>query len=129
MEIEQGIDSYLSGLAAVTNLIGDRLYPVNLPQNPTYPALTYTQISEISIVAHDGAGDLMMCRFQFDCFALSYAGVKALARALRRALDGFKGTMGEVTVPAVLFITALDAFEDPPKVFRIPADFTIQWKE
>lgn len=128
-EIEAGIFEYLTSQTAITGLIDSRLYPVTVPQNTPYPAMSYRLVSEVTIPAHDGPLNLVEARVQFDCFDREYAGVKSLARALRRAIDGYRGQMGEVEIHGVFFQNTLDAFEDPPEVYRIPVDFIFMWQD
>ncbi len=75
-------------------LIGDRLYPNELPQDATFPAMTYRMISGPRAKNMDGNVGTTRFRFQFDCFATTSSGAVALREALRKTLDGFPVEQG-----------------------------------
>lgn len=98
MTIEQALETYLIGVPAVAALIvdgaGSRLYPQALPQDPVYPAVTYSVISNPVVESHGGNSALAHPRVQFDCWSTDYIQAKTVAREIRRALQGVKGIMG-----------------------------------
>jgi hypothetical protein len=83
------------GLAA---LIGTRLYPERLPDQPGFPALTYKEVSEVPTYAHDGDANYDKSRFQFDCWAVTKTEAKAVAAQLRDCLGGYRGISEGVTI-------------------------------
>lgn len=128
MTIEEAIFAYLSVQPSLSE-VGDRIYPLGLPQTPTYPAITYRPASTTIPMAHDGPGDFISRRIQFDCYDPDYATVKRVSKALRRAINGFKGTMGEVQVHGVFYITEVEDFGDVAEVERVAVDFKFNYKE
>lgn len=72
-------------------LAADRLYPVDFPQAPTYPAALYMVPSRAHTMHMDGPSQLRKSRVQVDTFALTYDEALALANAIIDALSGFKG--------------------------------------
>lgn len=135
--IEEALSAYLLGQAAITAMIDQRLYPMNLPQNTPYPALTYEQVAEAGLMAHDGPGELVSGRYQFDCCSNDYDRAKLLAREVKRALNGYRGMMSDpspgsgqgVNVAGIFFISELDIYEDAAKMFRVSIDFNLMYKE
>lgn len=77
-----------SGIAAV---VGDRIYPVVLPQNSAKPAITYQEITGIPQTDLSGDdGDLMEIRVQVDCWGENprgYTAASALADLVRVRLQ------------------------------------------
>jgi hypothetical protein len=126
--LEEGIYAHLTGQAAFSELAGDRLYPQTLPQNPTYPAVRYLVASARLPMAHDGPGDLKSDRIQFDCYGASKQQVKQLVNAVRRILNGFRGTMGGVAVHGVFFLNEVDLYGDQSEVYRTSVDFKFNYK-
>lgn len=119
MTIEAVITKHLTENAGVAALIAGRVYPKQLPQGPTYPAIVYHRISGPRVHSHDGASGLAYPRFQFDCFAKTHVQAKALCDAVRLAIDGFKGLMGGaggVDVQAVFCEDDTDDYDDELKV-------------
>lgn len=94
-DLESVLYTYLTGYAGLVALVGTRVYPVQLPQEATLPALTYQRISGPRTHTQNGVSILARPRIQVDCWASSYAGAKAVATQVRLALDGHKAA-GEV---------------------------------
>lgn len=96
MLIEEAIFAHLSADAGVSAAVSDRVYPVELPRPPLYPAIVYHRISAPREHTHDGSAKFASPRFQFDCLAGTFLEARRIQEAVRVALDGFKGTMGGV---------------------------------
>ena len=47
MSLSQSMYSLLSGSTTLTSLTGTRIYPVTLPQDPKFPAVRYSIISNV----------------------------------------------------------------------------------
>lgn len=135
MTIEEAVRTYLGSVAGVTSIVGSgsgaRIYPQALPQSPTYPAATYSVISNPVVESHSGNSALAHPRFQFDCWSPDYIQAKSLARAIRRALQGFKGMMGGgsgVDVDGVDFeggSAGRDLFDDELQLHGVQIDCVI----
>lgn len=77
----------------VGSLVGSRIYPIGLPQEPTLPAVTYLVVDWPN--GYDQVGRSHgEPRFQFDGYASTYGGARALGEALRGALERFGRGMG-----------------------------------
>jgi hypothetical protein len=79
-------------------------YPIEVPQDAAYPAWSFQVVDDDQVLSHSGGTGYSKARVQVDIMAqetsdLSGYGVaQGLARSVRSALDGFKGTMGGVQV-------------------------------
>lgn len=82
-------------------IIGDRLFPDDLPQRPSYPAAVYHVISAPRGYTMDGQDGATPFRFQVDLYATTKSEVVAMRRALLRDVSGFAGLVTAVS-PAVL---------------------------
>lgn len=102
MNIEEGLYSYLSGVAGLTALISNRIYPLVMPQNPTLPAISYQEISRLQPHTMGDDPDLGRPRYQFTIWAASLASARAVAKQLKAALQNQRnqlwGGAGGVTV-------------------------------
>lgn len=125
MIIEEGLSAYVTAVTAVQALIVARFYPLRLPENPTYPAATYQRISGPRVHSQTGPSQLAYPRFQLDCYASTYLGAKAVAGALRVALDGYKGLMGTVAVGSVLFMDDRDFYDPATRIWRVSMDIIV----
>lgn len=94
LTIEEGIYYLLANNAAVAAIVGDRIYPIKLPQDPTLPAITYQLITPDSMIAHDGMSGTGIKRYQITGFALSPDEVVDLIEAIRICMTCYKGTIG-----------------------------------
>ena len=128
MSIASDLRTFLLADATLGGLIGTRLYPLKLPQDPTVPAMTFQWISGQRAHAADGAVGLASPRVQFDCWAETYLEVESVFEALRKRLDGFRGTAGASRVQGAFFETERDDYEDEARLYRRSADFFI-WHE
>lgn len=129
MTIEEGLYELLTMDTAVAALVGTRIYPLLVPQDADLPAMAYQRISGPRDHTHSGASGLAMARMQLTYLASSYAAVKALAEAVRAALDGLRGSMGEVTVGSCMLENEFDSWA---AVFGLPTvrhDYLIWYQE
>lgn len=95
MLIETALARHLMSNESVALLAGSRVYPVSIPQDQTLEAIAYQRTpDEGEYLAHDGAVGMEKARVQVTCQAQKYAEAKALAQAVRVALQGFRGLMG-----------------------------------
>ena len=122
--IEEGLKSYLAGVAAIAAIVSGRIYPVKLPDEPTLPALVYLRTAGVSVESLDGKGAAHP-RFQIDAYAETYAAVKGLAEAVKTALRGYQGTWGTLKIQAVRFLGDADMYEPETEEERVTMDFEI----
>lgn len=105
-----------------------RMYPAILPQNPTMPAITYQYISGASVISNDGPTGLENPTFQIDCWGSSYSQMDALFQAVRKRLNGAKGTFSTVEVQGIFLVRKRDLYDNDAKLHRRTADYEI-WNE
>ena len=119
----------LTGYAGLTALIGSRVYPLKMPQKPTLPAVSYQRIDgprESAI-----ASDMGMAhpRMQVDCWASTYAGVKAVATQVRAALQRWSDAAASPVVLDSLLESDQDLYEAEVEIYRVSMDFIIWHRE
>lgn len=96
--IEAAIRTHLIGDAGLAALVAARVYPVQLPQRPTLPALTYQRISTVPTQTRgEAAANHERTRFQIDCWAADYDSMLAVRTALGAAL----GTLAQAANPRI----------------------------
>lgn len=118
-------------LVANVPTVSGRVYPVLLPQSPTYPALTYQLISDPRGHTHDGPDGLVDARYQITTWAPreAYADVKATADAVRIALDGFTGIWGAFFVGLIFHDGGVDLYDPDVEVHHNATDYIIRYQE
>lgn len=133
--LEAGFSAHLLDQVPITTLIGTgdraRIWPVRLPQGTREqitPAITFQRVAGIPEYHSRGLAGLVMVRLQVDCWASSYQVAKALADAVRVAVDGFRGAMDAEVVQGVFLRGDRDLYESAVDVHRVNMDFEI-WVE
>ena len=81
MSVETELRGALTGNGAVAALVGTRVYPVVLPQNPTLPAIVYQELRTGTVVASDGDTGLREGRWQLSLWGAGwdFSGVGGVA--------------------------------------------------
>lgn len=93
MTIEATLYTRLSGYSALTALVGDRIYPQRLPQEVTFPAMTYQLISHPE-QEHCMVGDVGITnpRFQFTAWGDTHIEVVNIIAQVKAALQRWTTT-------------------------------------
>lgn len=98
MSILTGIYSKLAANTAVTTLTSTRIYPHEAPSSAALPYITFYQISGPHAHHMLAAAGMTEPRVQIDSWDDDALGAETLADKVRLAMDGFRGTMGSVSV-------------------------------
>jgi hypothetical protein len=94
MYIEQALLTKLTGTAALTALVGERIELVRPRQDIEAPYIALQKISDVHGKVFAAPEKLQTARFQLSIFASTYKACKDIADAVQTAIDGFTGTMG-----------------------------------
>lgn len=107
--------------------IGGRMYPETLPQMPTLPAITYQVISEWRRPTMHGTDALPRTRVQVDCWAKTSLEARAIADAVKDAVDGFQGLMGSpgAEIGAIFAANSFSSYDPEAKMYRVSRDFVV----
>lgn len=128
MAFEEGLFTYLSTYAGLAALVGTRIYPMLLPQQPTLPAVTYQRISTPRLHEFE-ASFLPHPRFQFDCWAGDFLAAKNVAEQVRLALDLYTGAMGAETVEVSIVEDERDTYEPDVDIWHSMVEAVIWYEE
>lgn len=110
---------------ATVSAITTRCYPVGIPQNPTWPLMVYGKITGVREHSLQGPTGMATPRYQIEAWAETYSGAKSLAKAMREALDGYRGTVGTVRIGSFLIQSERDIYEDAVGCYRVIQDYYI----
>src|SRR6185295_13120208 len=127
--VEEALHTRLLAVAGVTALIGDRVHPVPLPQNVTYPAVSYQLISRNRETAFGVDPLLATSRIQVNAWASTYTAVKALAEQIRLALERFRGTVLGIEWQDTLLDGETDLYDDTVLVHQVAIDAIVFHRE
>ncbi len=102
MEIEQALYARLIADTTLKALIGDRLYPDELPQGCALPAVYYIDVSDVK--RHILTGQIKQERptKQFTIQALRKSQTKEVAAAIKACLCDYHGTLSGLEVQHIM---------------------------
>lgn len=133
MTLGDGLYAHLSSALSV----GDRVYPLTLPQGVDLPAVTYQLVGGAGPLhshgdAQGGEGPtrptFQRSRVQLGCWGESARAAEVLAAEVEAALDGFTGTWGEVPIASALVDLSLDDWRPDVGKYRRIVDVLVQWQ-
>jgi hypothetical protein len=125
--LETGIYAVLAADDAVKAIVITRIYPAMVPQGAVFPCLVYHQVAGEREHTMQGPNGLRQSRYQITAWgkmtdaAAAYAGAKALADAVRLALDGSYGTWSGVAVQGCSLMDETDVVEASPELETLRA--------
>lgn len=93
-----------------------KVYPLMMPEDATYPCITYQVVFDGVNQATNGNFSSRDVRFQVDIYSKSYSEAKTLKDAVVAKVIGLKGGS----------ISAQDLYEDEIKLHRELIDFKIK---
>jgi hypothetical protein len=120
---------------SVTAIVSSRIYPEPLPQSPTLPALTWSQVSSVRVRAlNDGPTGKARARITISCWANTSKSAWALADAVRQSMDGFQGWWRDTFIGSVALDNEFGIFEGEAGVpnvgmYRVVQDYIISHSE
>lgn len=126
--IEKAIRAILVADSTV-KAITTRCYPAKIPQDPTYPLILFFKVTGKRDHHLQGPSGLAHPRFQVEAWATTYDAAKALANAIREALDGYSGTQGTVVIGSILMESERDTYEEAVSCHRVIMDFFVWHSE
>lgn len=134
MSIEAGCYAFLSSSTGITDLVGTRIYPHHLPQNPTFPAMTYRLVSAPHDHTLADAAGIVRVRFQFDVYSYLLSDCVDVVEALRLELQRYTGSFGAKVVLASKLVNDMDMSEPPQDgsqnwLYRKTSDYLLKLRE
>jgi len=115
--IEHAIYSILSNDAGVS-AITTRIYPIMLPQNAVYPAISYQVNEDTEDETFDGQGTFQRINLEVDAWSDTHADMLALADAIKAAIKNYSGTVASNAVDKITIDSAISVYEDQVEKYR-----------
>ncbi len=123
--ISEELFAYLSSDPGVSALVGTRIYPERLPQEPTYPCLLYLRVDITPDYSQDGEDETHNGRWQISAFAKTYSDSQSLVSVVRQAMRGWQAVSG---CPAY-FLNQQPIPQPQTQVYQQALDFDLYWRE
>lgn len=86
MTAETTLVATLEAITAITDLVDDRIYPIEAEQNKTLPYIVYELVSSVPVEAPDVTHETNESEIDIACHGASYAQAKLLAQLVRSGL-------------------------------------------
>jgi hypothetical protein len=119
-DVGVAIRAVLAADGAVSGVVSTRIYPDQLPQNVTYPAIHYEHSSEFSHVHMTGISGLADSYIDVICHAATRLAATSLAEKVRLALSHYEGTSSGVVVRRVVPGNGTTDIHDPDDNSDLP---------
>ena len=132
--MEESLVAYLKAYSGLTSLIGTspvRIYWTRAPQAVAKPYVTMQRISGNRDTHMQGVSGLVESRVQIDCYGLTYAASKGVARAIEARISGLSFAQSGTVFQVCILDAERDGYEDdatPDKLYRTSLDFIIWHK-
>lgn len=104
---------------------GSRIYPLFLPLEPTFPAISYQTVSTVRTHAMGQDSPVVRVRMQVNAWGKTYAEARTLANEAVARLSRFRGAVGTVRVLDVLADNELEQYESETQTRRVMIDFSL----
>jgi hypothetical protein len=130
MSLETSLYLHLSTHVDIQPLVGNRVYPVLLPQNPTYPAITYRRDDDSRYSTLDGNQNAFVdASLILDAWGETYAAAKNLADEIKAALQNLTGDMSGLTVNRVHMGGYVEVYETEVQAYRVSHGIFVSYSE
>ena len=116
--LEQRIGDRLKADGPVAALVGARIYGDKLPQNVTYPAVSFQRITDEPEYTLSGATTLENAQIQIDCWAATFDAAWDVAEAVK---DSMQGSSTNFRVGSH---TARSILEPEPDIYHVAVEFS-----
>jgi len=129
IELEVALHAHLRDCVGLTALISTRMYPVILPQDPTYPAISYQRIDGPREHAISSDAGLAHPRIQIDSWGKHVGDCKAVATQVRNALQRWADMTSSPVVLDCFLECDEDSYEPETNIYRVRQDWIIWHRE
>jgi len=129
IDIRPSLRTYLLDSAPIAAVVGARVYPSRIPQGVTGTSIVYTRISGGGDYHLQGLSGFARHRYQIDAWAKTINEAASLADFIRDRIDGFRGSMGAVTVHGIFFLDQREDYDEEANLHRVGRDYFIDFSE
>lgn len=125
-------EDVLRALLISSNLVGNRVYLMRAPQNPSSPLIVpyivFTPTGPEPMHFHSGPSGLLNRNYQTSIFDESQSRALAVADSLRAFLDGYTGDYGGVRFGSILFRLQTVQYETDTRIFQVIPEYRIRFR-
>lgn len=138
MDLEDAFSSHVRSLASIAALVEDRVFPDVAEENSKYPYVTFQEIGGQPVHHLNGVANISDTHIQLDVWATTSKSRRQVAKALRMALDKYRGPMGSLNCLLITLENRAATFEEPDEdgedaaekgTYRMRMEFRVQYTE
>lgn len=122
---DAAIRARLQASTALVALVSTRIYSGWLPQNVTYPALAFFEVSGNEIPQ----APVGRSRFQFSGYSPDQAVARKISNAVVAAFKDYSGVYGTVSILKAIYIGRVQVHETDTGLYHYATDIEIIHKE
>lgn len=100
-DICQAIYAYLSGNEQIVEQVGNKIFPMLLPEDAPIPAIVYSPVFASYDSALQGDTGFVRQTIQFVCHGKTFKKARELSRLVKRVFQNFHGDMCGLEIQAV----------------------------
>ena len=130
LEVEVLVRQRLLASPEVQALVGTRIFPVggrpDRGPEAALPAITYQRVSNRWLTSHEGSFGTAMPLVQLSCWARTWSEARAVAAAVRRALDGWIDYSSDPPIHGVTIEGDLDEYDADAKIYHVPLSVRVR---
>ncbi len=128
--IQEALSDRLMGLGDLVALVGSRMFDLYVPQGTDRPYLMYHRSGTPPRLASlQGPSGRAQPRFDFHILADSAASMRAVAQALRKGLDGYRGRHAAVEIGGMTLIDEREIYEIEVQAYHATQVFDVTHTE
>jgi len=128
MRLEEGLLAHLSQ-SPLTELVGEGIYPLLLPQGAPLPAVVYALVSTAFLPALQQDTTFRSQSLQLVCRGKTYKEAVQVGEAARVLLADYTGLMGEIDVQSVLPVGHTVYYETETKSYAALWEWRLQYSQ
>ena len=121
--IWQDVYTTLHGTSSISNLVSTRIYPTRLPESPTYPAITISQVSGDFPTVLSGKESINNPSIQIDVWDTSFSELKTLAGYVQTAMNS--ATLFKSVQINEIDIEETETLSTGGTLYRVMAEYSV----
>lgn len=130
MSAQAAILALLQASSGLVALVGDRIYPDQLPETPQFPALTFRKVGGGGKRGATSNPGLMHASVQVSVWARSRPETVAMVTQVRKGLDRKRKIIaGGVPVDDCFYESDVDLDDIEDQVYYTHIDFSIHYRD
>lgn len=130
MGVEEGFFSKVAADSGVAALLGTRLYPLSIPQQTELPAAAYAVVQSDPVPYLGQPASVWITRLEVSCWARTYAAARAVAVAIRGAVDhDVSGWTGATVTGVRVSQGERGAYNPETNEYEVALELTVTHKE